>query len=294
MKKETTMPTLLQLNVFATVAKTKSFTNAGEKLAMSQSAVSHSIRNLEQEWGFTLFQRHRSGVELTPDGQDLVRHIHQILHEMECLEQTLAEKKGLERGTVRIGSFPTASAGLLPGWLSRYQDAYPGISVEILEGGYAEIKEWIASGEVDLGLITLPEPDFETIPLIEDEYIVIFPADSPFNDRSPVNIEDLDGQPFIMPLAGCETVLRRCFKKHRVQPDIKYHIEHTSTIASMVRHGLGISLIPRMHGEHHSLHWSPLEPPIHRRIGIAFKHAKTLSPAARRWIDMMREKAEAP
>lgn len=127
--------TLTQLEIFSLVAELQGFTSAAHRLGISQSAVSHAIKALEQELGVELLRRQQSQVELSDIGQQLLLRARAMLGLASTLRQEAADARGMKSGTLRIGSFgPTASIGLLPKILPRYRAAYSGIEVHIDEG----------------------------------------------------------------------------------------------------------------------------------------------------------------
>lgn len=127
--------TLTQLEIFSLVAELQGFTSAAHRLGISQSAVSHAIKALEQELGVELFRRHQSLVELSDIGAQLLGRARAMLGLANTLQQEAADARGMKRGTLRIGSFgPTASIRLLPTLLQQFRQAYPGIEVHVDEG----------------------------------------------------------------------------------------------------------------------------------------------------------------
>ena len=127
--------TLTQLEIFSLVAELRGFTLAAHRLGISQSAVSHAMKALEQELGVELLRRHQSPVELSDIGEQLLLRARAMLGLANTLRQEAADARGMKSGTLRIGSFgPTSSIKLLPKILRRYREAHPGIEVHIDEG----------------------------------------------------------------------------------------------------------------------------------------------------------------
>lgn len=277
--------TLLQMEIFLMVVKTGSFTKAGEVLGLTQSAVSHAIAGLESELGVSLLSRNRTGINLTYAGERLLIHIREIINRTELIKQEAAAINDLEIGIVRVGSFPSVSTKLLPGMIKSFKKNHPGIKIELLEGGYEDINKWIASAHVDTGFVILPNKDFESVPVLEDQYVVLLPEDHPLNNKCCIYINDITEEPFIMPLAGCEIFVRAIFKDHNITPNIHYEIEQSTTITAMVRDGLGISIVPEMVYIPPRVITVKLKPELCRRIGLAVRSFQSSSPATRAFLN---------
>ncbi|NUT69526.1 LysR family transcriptional regulator, partial [Pseudomonas corrugata] len=172
--------TLTQLEIFSLVAELHGFTAAATRLGISQSAVSHAIKSLEQELGVELFRRHQSLVELSDIGQQLLLRARAMLGLANTLRQEAADARGMRRGTLRIGSFgPTSSMKLLPAILQRYRALHPGIEVHIDEGPDRQVIQWLDERRIDVGFVVLPEDRFDTFALMEDQMVALLPTAHP-------------------------------------------------------------------------------------------------------------------
>ncbi|NGQ94387.1 LysR family transcriptional regulator [Brevibacillus sp. SYP-B805] len=274
--------TLLQLEVFVAVVEAGSFTKAGEKLNLSQSGVSHAIAGLEAELGISLLTRSRSGVSLTEAGEAVLVHAREVLNRLEQIRQSAAAAAGLQIGTLRVGSFPSVSAKLLPGLLRLFRDRYPGIELTLFEGSYPEIRAWIQAGAVDAAFFPYPEEGLEIVPLLEDELVVVVPDGHPCSSRSELTVGEIAAEPFIMPKAGCEVLVEAAFVNHGYAPNTRFEVADTATILAMVREGLGITVVPRLTlpDSVPGLHVCPLAPRTCRQIGLAVRSLQSPSPAA--------------
>ncbi|MGX6443888.1 LysR family transcriptional regulator [Neobacillus sp. K501] len=278
--------TLFQYEVFVKVVDTGKFTRAGEILGLTQSGVSHNISALESELGITLLHRGRTGVSLTDAGQRIIGHMRNILLESEQIKQKAASIQGLEIGKIKIGSFPSASAKLLPGIISYFKDRYQGMELELHEGSYPEITEWVENGVIDIGFVSLPIKGVETIPLLKDKLVVLLPDGHPLQANTSINIEQLSQEPFIMPKAGCELLIKERFHSFGVNPAIQFEVEDNQTIISMVQEGLGLTVVPQLTLPNWLTHVSIAElvPETYRQIGLAVKTIKNSTPAVKEFI----------
>jgi DNA-binding transcriptional LysR family regulator len=275
-----------QYQVFLSVIETRSFTKAGEKLGLSQSGVSHTISTLESELDITLLNRNRNGVSLTDAGERILPHIRNILHSVELLEQEAALIKGLVIGKIKVGSFPSVSAKLLPNIIKSFQTEYPSIDIELHEGGYDDIRHWITSGNIDIGFVTLPAKEFETIYLTRDNLYVVVPEFHPLALNESIDIKDIENESFIMPKSGCDILVRDLFKKNSVHPKIKLEIGDNNTIISMVQENLGITIIPELSIPKNNINIRQvsLDTNVYREIGLGLKSIKNSPPSVKKFI----------
>ncbi|AVM26228.1 LysR family transcriptional regulator [Bacillus pumilus] len=280
-----------QYKVFLTVVECGSFTKAGEKLGLTQSGVSHNMAKLESELGIVLLHRNRNGLSLTDSGERVIPHIRQIIHHASLLEQEAALIQGMEVGSIKIGTFSSFSSKMLPQLIHRFTKKYPNIQVELYEGGYEEIEEWIASGTIDVGFLTQPSREFETIPLFQDELVVLMHEDHHFNTKKVIEVDSLHDESFIMPKAGCDLLIKKLLRERGVKPHVLFEIGDNNTLISMVQEGLGVTFIPTLILPPQMSHTKviPLETSVYREINLAFKSFKAASPSAKRWIEVVKD-----
>lgn len=282
---------LAKFEIFNTVVELGSLTKAGETLGLTQSAVSHAIASLESEWGFSILNRGRSGINLTSNGEHILKYIREILKWNEKMHQEIASINGLEIGTVRIGTFSSVSVQWLPKILQNFNEYYPSIEIKLLEGDYDEIENWIANGNVDFGFVSLPTSHlFEVIPLKKDRMLCLLSDEHPLAEQNELTFEMIKEEQFIMPKKGSDNDLRRLLKENNVTPHIKFELADDQAIFSMVQHGLGISILPEM-----ALFRVPsnvrilnLEREHYRTIGIAATSFHSLAPATKKFIDYLK------
>ncbi|KKB34113.1 LysR family transcriptional regulator [Bacillus thermotolerans] len=282
---------LAKFEVFSTVVELGSLTKAGEALGLSQSAVSHAITSLESEWGFSILNRGRSGVQLTSNGERILTYVREMLKWNEDMVQEIANINGLEIGTVRIGTFSSVSIHWLPEMMKIFHEHHPSIEIELLEGDYDDIERWISTGAVDFGFVSLPtSPYFEVIPLKKDQMLCILPDDHPLADQKEVSFDMIKDEPLIKSKKGSDNDLARILKENKVTPNVRFELIDDHAIISMVENGMGISILPEM-----ILHWVPdnvrkltLEGENYRTIGIAATSFKTLAPATKKFIDYLK------
>lgn len=280
--------TLTQLEIFTVVAARRGFTLAAAHLNISQSAVSHAIRTLEQDLGVELFFRHQGQVELTDLGARLLQRAQSMLGFAETIRQEAADARGMKQGTLRIGSFgPTSSQRLLPIILADYRRMYPGIEIRIDEGPDRQVVQWLLDRRVDVGFVALPEARFDTYPLIEDQMVALLPSGHRLASQEVVTLEDLCSDPFVLTEAGSSELVSRLFFAARLHPNILYRTSQLiSTLAAVARGDavtvVAESALPETNATQYLT--KALSPAVMRSVGVAVLDKGQSSPAARAFI----------
>src|ERR1700686_3821745 len=147
------MLNVTRLNVLKEVAYRGSISAAADALSYTQSAVSQQIAALEAETGMTLLERHPRGVSLTAAGQTLVGHAEGVLAQLEAAQAALSAIAGLRGGRLRMASFPTAGATLMPLAIATFRSSSPDVELTLEEGEPEEILARMRAGELDLALL---------------------------------------------------------------------------------------------------------------------------------------------
>ena len=265
-----------------------SLTLAAQSLGCTQSAVSHSIESLEQELGFALLKRGRAGVRLTGEGERLIPAVRNLLNSAEQLAQTAASIRGLESGTVRIGSFTSVAVHWLPPVLKEFQKDYPRVEFKLLNGDYHDVEQWLMEGSIDIGFVNVPSVvDCECIPLMEDRLLAILPRHSRFESYPRFPLVECETEPFISLLESSDHDARRALEAAGVKPNVRFYTKDDYAIIAMVEQGLGISIMPELllKGRHDDIQMLPLVPEARRTIGIAIAAGDKAGPATRRFAD---------
>ena len=270
------------------VVESGSLTRAAQALGCTQSAVSHSIDSLEQELGFALLKRGRAGVRLTGEGERLIPAVRNLLNSAEQLAQTAASIRGLESGTVRIGSFTSVAVHWLPPVLKEFQKDYPRVEFKLLNGDYHDVEQWLMEGGIDIGFVNVPcAVDCECIPLMEDRLLAILPRHSRFESYPRFPLVECETEPFISLLESSDHDARRALEAAGVKPNVRFYTKDDYAIIAMVEQGLGISIMPELllKGRHDDIQMLPLVPEAKRTIGIAIAAGGKAGPATRRFAD---------
>src|SRR5438270_2558372 len=187
-----------RLQVLSEVIKRGSFSAAADALSYTQSAVSQAIARLESEVGATLVVRDRRGVKPTAAGATLVEHAEAIFAQIGAAEEDLAAVLGVRGGRLRVASFPSAGATLMPEAVALFRRGHPDVALTLAEGEPEEMAPRLRAGEFDLALLfrfpgaTAELGDgFRTVTLLEDPMHLALPVEHPLASRAALRLEDL-------------------------------------------------------------------------------------------------------
>jgi DNA-binding transcriptional LysR family regulator len=272
--------------IFHTVVELGSLTKASEALNISQSGVSHAIASLEKELGFSLLTRNKAGIRLTVNGERMLLYIRDILTLSKKMLQEAGEIRGLEIGTVRIGTFSSISVEWLPGILKKFMDQYPHIKVEVVEGKQEEISLWISQGIIDFGFLMLPAADLEVLHLKRETFCCVVHENHHLGAEKAIETNALKNEKLILQNSTLK-IIHNIFKPNKHSPEIVFRLDDELAIISMVKNSLGVAILPEiaLHNLPDGVKKIPLlgERAIFS-IGIGSISFKNLSPAAEKFI----------
>jgi DNA-binding transcriptional LysR family regulator len=290
-----------RMRVLREVAARGSFSAAAEALSYTQSAVSQQIAALEREAGSQLVERTARGVRLTEAGRILVGHAEAILARLADAEAELEAVAGMRAGRVRVASFPSAGATLMPKAIGCFRERHPAVEVALVP---AEPEDGIAllrAGEVDLALTI--EPTFKSqaadgldrIYLLDDPLYVALPAVHPLAAKRDLAMEDLAEDPWILGSTGTcpdTAIFLRACQTAGFEPRIAFHSDDYFAIQGFVAAGVGVSLIPDLAlvtvRDDIAIRSLGTHPPV-RRIVAATLAGSWASPARQAMIDILAE-----
>jgi DNA-binding transcriptional LysR family regulator len=240
---------LRQLEMFNAVAENSSFTLAGQKLYVAQSAISRKIKMLEDELGEKLFRRANKRIFLTPAGETMLRHTRRVFQELKNAALEISDLAQMKRGMLRIGSGMTACMYLLPPVIEKFQARYPKVDIHVVTGSADTLISQVRNSILDIGVLTLPvnSPDLEVIPFTTEEMVLVAsPKIRRLAKRRTVKAAELTEYPMILFNKGSATrlLLDQYFERLGISPRVVMESESVATIKPLVRINLGISLLP--------------------------------------------------
>ena len=261
---------------------------AAEALGLTQPAVSHTLAQLEEEFGFSLMRRSRIGARLTSEGEKIMPFVRRVLRDEEQLFQTAAELRGLTAGTVRIATFTSIAVHWLPAIIREFEQLYPNISFTLFNGDYHDVDRWLSDGSVDLGFIALPsELGCECIFLKEDRLMAVLPPQHPLAKSDTCPVGELAKEPFISLPETSDNDARLALKAARIRPEVRFTTKDDYAILAMVAQGLGVSVVPELllEGTSQDIAIRPLDPPASRALALAIPAGEKAGPATRRFAE---------
>ena len=239
---------LRQLEIIRAIADTGSFTAAGEKLHVSQSAISRQILLLEEELGEPVFHRIGRRIRITPAGESLLHLSHRVFRDLQETVSTISDKRESLSGTMRLVGGMTVCLYVFPALLAEVRRVHPHLDMKVTVGSAERSIAMLRSGAGDLGMITLPveATDLVSVPVLEEELLLITYPAHPLAKKKSITPADLDKQDFVLFETGSITrrLVESFFAREGVEAEIIMETENVENIQAMVRNGLGIRIIP--------------------------------------------------
>jgi DNA-binding transcriptional LysR family regulator len=288
-------PTLRQLRAFRAVHQLRKLSAAAEQLAITQSAVSVLIRQLEEGLGARLFDRTTRSLRPTPAAEQAVVVAERILRDVESLGAGLRDLSGLRRGRVSLAVTPTLGEILLPPVVRRFRELHPGIQVVIDDCSPDQFVSRVVGEHVDLGLGT-PEraaADVDTHKLLGDHLALVCRQDHPLAARRTLRWADLQGHPVITvrPGYGIRPLVDGAAARAGVQLDVSNEVSFLSTAVWMAHSGLGAAIMPSGYARDAQrlelVERKLQQPVVSRDISLVTKRGRSLSPAAQALVEVL-------
>jgi DNA-binding transcriptional LysR family regulator len=292
-----------RLRVLREVTARGSFAAAAEALSFTQSAVSQQIAALEREAGTRLVERGVRPVRLTDAGRALLAHAEVVLARLDEAEQELGEIARLRRGRLRLASFPTAIATLVPRALAVFNQRHPDVDLTVIDDHGQGLIPRLARWELDLALIyehaALPEPDveLERTHLLEDPFDLVVPLGHPLAGRASVALEELADETWIggAPDSAYGAIVVHSCQAAGFEPRFAFGSDDYNAVQAFVAVGLGIAVLPRLALAFAcpGLHRVRLTVPPARNITAARLAASYRSAATASMLSILKETADS-
>jgi DNA-binding transcriptional LysR family regulator len=237
-----------QLEAFAQVAAHNSFSRAADSLQLTQPSVTSRIQALERELGEELFERRGRGVRLTDAGSIFLPYTERILRILREGKDSVQEVRRAQLGSLRLGCAFTISTYVLPKVLQSFRQQYPRTEVTVHTGRSEHVLGMLLNDEVQIGLVrSLSHPDVHTIPLYEDEVILVVNPNHRFTDVRHVTMEEVAAEPIIFydRASSYYSVISGLFRQAQVVPNVSMELDSLEATKRMIEEGIGIALLPR-------------------------------------------------
>lgn len=239
---------LRQLEILCAISETGSFTGAGNKLHVSQSAISRQVLLLEDELGEPVFIRQGRGAVPTRAGQTLIELGRRLLEDLTSTVGQIRDEHQELGGTVRIAGGMTVCLYVLPTLLKAFRRAHPKVEVKLITGATPRLVRHLRTGLADLALLTLPvdEPSFVVVPALREELLLVMPPDHALAGRPKVRPTDLALEPFVLfePQSNTRRAADRLFTEFGIAPRVVLETENVEILKALVSIGMGLTIIP--------------------------------------------------
>lgn len=281
--------TLFTYEIFEAVVQEKSFQKASALLNMTPSAVSHAILAMEKEVGFSLFIRGKQETVLSSQGELLLPYIRAVLKSEESLQEMISSFQGLEKGVVKLGGFNSVCSVWVPQIVKKFQESFPNIRIEIYQGTYADLVEWLRNGTIDLCIMSAVDSEgFDYTPLYHDRLLCVVPEDFQTKNPGYITFEEMKAQRFVTQWSSCDGDAQRVLKDHGLEPSTYCHVVDDMSTIAMVEAGMGICILPELLiSKGGRVSWYPMEEDCYREIGLAVNSFRTVSPAVKKMMEMI-------
>jgi DNA-binding transcriptional LysR family regulator len=278
----------LGLHGFLAIAERGSFQLAAAHLNLSQTALSHRIRKLEDDLGLKLLARTTREVTLTKAGLNLLPKVKETIEGLSKSLEELRHEGRSRQQTLSVGCLPTIASGRLPLALQTFQERHQDVVVRVYDNSAAEISELVQSGTIEFGitLVAVHRWDFDIELLIKDPFTLVCPKEHPLASQTAVSWSDLTDDPLIRlsSQSGNRVIIDDALASRRDALRWRYEVLNIQTAIALVRAGIGLTVVPRLAADafdDRGLRLMPLRnPSIARQLGIVSKRGTPLSPLA--------------
>lgn len=247
-----------QLKYFLALANELHFWKTAEKMNITQSALSRQIMALENELGLQLFFRNKRNVKLTPAGEFLQEKWSSKLIQLEAIQKHARQIHLGEQGTVTIAHPDSISYAILPDFIKKIAAVYPKLKIELVQLTYEQQEDNLKNYKIDLAFSREQNqsPVINSKNISSEKLCLVVPADHHFKTIEDITNKSMVGEKFISTKAGSsnsyDAIIGEIYSHYQIDSDSYISCEFGSTIISLIKNGLGISILP----ESYSLHYN--------------------------------------
>ncbi|MGE8096397.1 LysR family transcriptional regulator [Pseudomonas fluorescens] len=287
------MMNLMHWRMLVAIADTGNITRAAEHVGMTQSGASQALALLEDMLGIQLFVRENRQTLPTAVGVHVIEQARVMLQALETIRTTADAARDIQRGTIRLASFPMVLATFLPPLLRQFKQLYPGIQVVALEVSDNEVEALLGAGLVDLGVVLNPPPERNAGMLGRDTWVAVLPMAHPLargNHEHGLRLETLVGQPFVLATGGCSVNARSLAADAGLALlDVRVEVREWGSAFTLVRENVGVTLVPEMTlpANRKGLRVLPLAVPVDREFALVATPLREPSAAVQALLAML-------
>jgi DNA-binding transcriptional LysR family regulator len=242
-------PDFLGLQAFVAIAERGSFNKAAAHLGITQTALSHRIRKLEDYLGIALLHRTTRQVSLTPSGLELLPRASRLIAEAQGMFAELSADAAIRQERVAIGCLPTLAIHFLPEIIAKFAAKHPATLVRVFDNSASEIAERVQRGDAEFGLTILATSrwDLEMKPLVKEPYVLVCRASHPAARQKSVRWSDIQGERLIRisTQTGNRALIDDALGPATERLRWSSEVQHVATAVAMVAAGVGMTVVPR-------------------------------------------------
>jgi LysR family cyn operon transcriptional activator len=283
-----------QLRYFLDIAQTEHLTQSAQNLFVTQSTLSHGLRQLEDELGVKLFDRVGRGLKLSQAGAAFRTYAGRALQEIEVGRMALAEMTGLQSGTLTVGVIPTFLNTLVPATVAAFSATYPKVRVVVRDLRADPIEELLMAGQLDVGIAFHPteREEIETEPLFDERMLLVVGSTHPLMQTNSLPMKALANVPLALLTRSFATrrLIDDSFRIAGVTPPVRVEMESVESLLAVCRFGVLASIVPERAAQQatdlHSI--ALVSPQPVRRAGVLWRKGASRNPAAREFVKLLR------
>lgn len=288
---------LTDLKLFRAIAETASLSAGAALIYLSPGSASYRLKNLERTVGTALFLRTPKGMELTPAGEHLLKHVARVFTDLECMHGAMSSfAKGM-RGSIRLFANSSSLNGFLPRDLAAFLVAYDQVNIELDEHNSDEIVLAVSDGIADIGVMAseIESGSLQVFPYAEDDLVIVTPIDHPLAGHAAVRFEDALSHDFVCMHRSTSNYqfLAVTASKLGKHLSTRIHAQNFSTVLQLVAARVGIALVPRSVLGSSGLEGNCVALPLlddwaHRKLKIVVRDLADSSPFLQKLVDYLR------
>jgi LysR family nitrogen assimilation transcriptional regulator len=291
-----------QLKIFSAVAEFGSFSRAAVALTIGQPVLSRQIKALETELGVELLYRNGRGIVLTEAGKLLNEYAKGILEQISRATTEIAALRSSPRGTIVIGMPPSVGVVLTAPLVQHFREAFPLVSMRLVEGFSGHVLEWLVNGKIDVAVL-YNAPRMSNLlsePLLRDELFLLGAKEDPCNlPLGPIQASQLTQLPMILPSRphGLRLLLDHTLAAAGITPRINLEVEAMPSTLRLVESGVGYTVLSyssvhHLVTENRIKYWRIENPSLHRELLLATSSQRPMTTAMRALTDSVRSEVK--
>ena len=279
-----------------TIYKEGTLTKAAKTLHLTQSALSHQLKELERELDVEIFKRIGKRLHLSEQGYRFLRSSEKILAEIKSLEEDINNYKNGQTGKLSISMQCYTAYHWLPGIIKYYKKRWPDINVQILSDATRRPLEYLMNGDLDIGIVRtqMVNTKIRYEPIFEDRLVAVICKDHPLARKAVIEISDFQGEELILPLYDPSyqdtPVIEKLIEAQQVRPKTLHRIHYTDAAIEMVNAGLGITVMADWILEPYLKDRNIIAKPLHHSVAKRAWYAATCkqTPAIQNFLECLK------